>query len=132
MICIRCLRSPPRQPLIFLTSRTFVSASLLYASGTPTKDSSSPVSASPAEPCLVPGPPRPAGASGRPRLKSGTPTGTILKNINFYKNKSDPVALDDSEYPDWLWTLLDQRAATSAGAGPAGDAYCESELPRAL
>ncbi|KAJ1954272.1 hypothetical protein IWQ62_005795, partial [Dispira parvispora] len=34
--------------------------------------------------------------------------GTVLKGINVYTDRTDPVALKDSEYPWWLWTLLDK------------------------
>ncbi|KAJ2851719.1 hypothetical protein IWW36_000864 [Coemansia brasiliensis] len=34
--------------------------------------------------------------------------GTVLKGLNIYKAGKDPVALKDEEYPDWLWTLLDE------------------------
>ncbi|KAI8324788.1 hypothetical protein GQ54DRAFT_295943 [Martensiomyces pterosporus] len=34
--------------------------------------------------------------------------GTVLKGLNIYKDGKDPVALKDEEYPDWLWTLLDE------------------------
>jgi large subunit ribosomal protein L54 len=35
------------------------------------------------------------------------------------KDKPDPVALADEEYPAWLWTLLDstKSAATAAATG---------------
>ncbi|KAJ2900877.1 hypothetical protein IWW38_000252 [Coemansia aciculifera] len=34
--------------------------------------------------------------------------GTQLKGLNIYKEGKDPVALKDEEYPEWLWTLLDE------------------------
>ncbi|KAH3900567.1 related to 54S ribosomal protein L37, mitochondrial [Saccharomycodes ludwigii] len=34
--------------------------------------------------------------------KAGTPL-----NLKIKKTGNDPVALEDSEYPDWLWTVLD-------------------------
>lgn len=34
------------------------------------------------------------------------PEGTLLKNINIYADASDPVALHDNEYPEWLPKLL--------------------------
>lgn len=53
------------------------------------------------------------------RPLSSCPAGTKLTGLNFYKNKPDIYALDDSEYPDWLWTLLadtkHQPSATSSG-----------------
>ena len=32
-----------------------------------------------------------------------------MKGINYMKNGKDPIALEDHEYPDWLWTLLDKN-----------------------
>ncbi|KAK2741767.1 hypothetical protein FQN57_005511 [Myotisia sp. PD_48] len=46
-------------------------------------------------------------ASERKRVSS-VPGGTALRGLNYFKNKVDPIALEDHEYPDWLWTLLDQ------------------------
>ncbi|KAF7724530.1 hypothetical protein EC973_000907 [Apophysomyces ossiformis] len=43
------------------------------------------------------------------RKPSAAPKGTVLKGINFLKDGKDPVALDDAEYPDWLWDLLDEK-----------------------
>ncbi|KTW28364.1 hypothetical protein T552_01624 [Pneumocystis carinii B80] len=40
-------------------------------------------------------------------FKSLAPEGTVLKGINIYKEKMDPIALKESEYPDWLWKILD-------------------------
>lgn len=53
--------------------------------------------------------------------------GTPLKHINYLKGKSDPIALEDWEYPDWLWTLLTPSKTAAAADGEAvGDLYCES------
>lgn len=34
--------------------------------------------------------------------------GTVLKGLGFIKGKEAPLAKDDSEYPEWLWGLLDK------------------------
>lgn len=41
------------------------------------------------------------------------------------KDKSDPVAMEDSEYPDWLWRILDDQkgAGTESGGSDAGMLY---------
>lgn len=39
--------------------------------------------------------------------KSSCAAGTVL-NLKVRKNGDEPVALEDSEYPDWLWTMLDK------------------------
>jgi hypothetical protein len=53
-------------------------------------------------------------------LRSSVPAGTALKGLNFYKDKQDPIAMEDTEYPDWLWGILAEVKgdATGAGAGP--------------
>jgi hypothetical protein len=44
-----------------------------------------------------------------PRKPSSVAAGVELKGINFLKDGKDPVALEDSEYPMWLWDLLDEK-----------------------
>jgi large subunit ribosomal protein L54 len=48
-----------------------------------------------------------------------------LKGLNFYKNKQDPIAMEDHEYPDWLWRALDKKSddATAGAAGGEGDLF---------
>ena len=43
------------------------------------------------------------------RAPSSCPAGTDL-NLKVRKNGDEPVALENSEYPDWLWTILDKEA----------------------
>ncbi|KAI9027518.1 mitochondrial ribosomal protein L37-domain-containing protein [Phycomyces nitens] len=43
------------------------------------------------------------------RTVSAAPAGTPLKGLNYLKDRQDPIALEDSEYPEWLWNLLDER-----------------------
>lgn len=38
---------------------------------------------------------------------------TTVVGANILKEGSDPKILPDSEYPDWLWHLLDKRPALS-------------------
>ncbi|KAI9374744.1 mitochondrial ribosomal protein L37-domain-containing protein [Aspergillus egyptiacus] len=54
------------------------------------------------------------------RPVSSCPAGTVLDGINYFKNKPDLVALEDSEYPDWLWTLLDnpKKEVKTGGVDP--------------
>lgn len=57
-----------------------------------------------------------AAAKKRPAaIVSSVPAGTVLKGLNYHKQRQDPVALADEEYPAWLWTLL------SPVAGAAGE-----------
>lgn len=46
------------------------------------------------------------------------------------KDRQDPVALADDEYPSWLWTILD-RQEKKAEAG-AGDLFSKSKKQRRL
>lgn len=46
-------------------------------------------------------------ASGQAaKIVSSCPAGTPL-NLQIKKSGKEPVALEDSEYPEWLWTVLD-------------------------
>lgn len=40
--------------------------------------------------------------------KSTCPAGTVL-NLKVFKKGDEPVAKEDSEYPEWLWTMLDPK-----------------------
>lgn len=42
-------------------------------------------------------------------VKSSCPAGTVL-NLNVKKSGKDPIALEDHEYPAWLWEVLDKEA----------------------
>ncbi|KAK7206168.1 mitochondrial ribosomal protein L37-domain-containing protein [Myxozyma melibiosi] len=44
------------------------------------------------------------------RVPSSAPEGTRLTGCNVFKNKDEPLALADEEYPDWLWEILDPEA----------------------
>ena len=51
---------------------------------------------------------------------SSVPAGTVLKGLNYIKGKPDPVALEDREYPDWLWGLLQTKGKGGAGGEGGG------------
>ncbi|KAI8460423.1 mitochondrial ribosomal protein L37-domain-containing protein, partial [Phakopsora pachyrhizi] len=36
-------------------------------------------------------------------IKAGTP----LKGLGYIKGVGDPIAKEDHEYPDWLWSLAE-------------------------
>lgn len=61
-----------------------------------------------------------------PLVKSSIPAGQPLKGLNFLKDRQDPVAKADDEYPAWLWTILD-RQEKKAEKG-AGDLFCKFPL----
>lgn len=36
-------------------------------------------------------------------------TETVCRGVNIYKNGEDPMLKEDSQYPDWLWNLLEPK-----------------------
>lgn len=144
MICRRCMQRLARRPP--LSHRTFSYTPPTRASPTasqqqeaqqpiqddhqvptsPTQSSTTPSSSS------SPPPPKtkktPAAAKNVLSSPSSVPAGTVLKGLNFLKNQQDPVALEDHEYPEWLWKALQRKGDVSgAGAGAGdeeGDLFC--------
>ncbi|CAO3591344.1 unnamed protein product [Absidia cylindrospora] len=53
------------------------------------------------------------------RKPSSVAAGTTLSGINFLKDGKDPVALEDNEYPMWLWDLLDEKKQKQKTTKPA-------------
>ncbi|KAF1912500.1 mitochondrial ribosomal protein L37-domain-containing protein [Ampelomyces quisqualis] len=64
-----------------------------------------------------------------PLVKSSIVAGTPLKGLNFEKNKTDPVALADDEYPAWLWTILGRQEKTGE-KDAMGDLFSKSKKQR--
>ncbi|CEP23000.1 unnamed protein product [Cyberlindnera jadinii] len=61
-------------------------------------------------------------------VKSSCKAGTSL-NLKVKKSGEDPVALEDSEYPEWLWTVLDPKAQQAKlDSDPAKKAKKEMRL----
>lgn len=54
-------------------------------------------------------------AAGGPKasILSKEVKSTTVVGANILKDGADPKILADSEYPDWLWHLLDKRPALS-------------------
>ncbi|KAF8475965.1 mitochondrial ribosomal protein L37-domain-containing protein [Kalaharituber pfeilii] len=72
-------------------------------------------------------------AAGKaPHVVSAAPAGTVLKGLNYLKNKHDPIALEDHEYPAWLWTVLEEMKARGALGEEVGDLYSKSKKERRL
>ncbi|PYI01128.1 hypothetical protein BO78DRAFT_433889 [Aspergillus sclerotiicarbonarius CBS 121057] len=51
------------------------------------------------------------------RPPSSCPAGQKLNGLNYFKNKPDVVALEDSEYPEWLWSLLEDSKGSKTAKG---------------
>ncbi|KAK4988072.1 hypothetical protein LTR50_004188 [Elasticomyces elasticus] len=65
-------------------------------------------------------------------VRSTVPAGTVLKGLNFIKGKQDPVAMEDKEYPDWLWGILEHagKSGEKDAKGGDGDLYSKSKKQR--
>ncbi|KAF8533522.1 mitochondrial ribosomal protein L37-domain-containing protein [Trichophaea hybrida] len=114
MLCTRCIGR-------ISARRTVLSATRFYSSSP--ADSDAPVNTP-----LTPGPTKP-----NYETRSSVPAGTKLHGINYFKNKSDPIAMEDHEYPDWLWTVLDSSKKSAANAAEeVGDLYSKSKKARSL
>lgn len=61
--------------------------------------------------------------ASKPRIESSVAKGSVLKGINFLKDGSDPIAMDDHEYPDWLWDLLDEKKQKQKSSKPSNRQY---------
>lgn len=57
-----------------------------------------------------------AGASDASATISSCPAGTTLSGLNIFKDRADPVALPDDQYPTWLWTILEDGKKSATGA----------------
>ncbi|KAI1356701.1 mitochondrial ribosomal protein L37-domain-containing protein [Xylaria sp. FL0043] len=74
-----------------------------------------------------------SGAAPGAESRSSCPEGTVLTGLNYFKNKSDPVALADDAYPEWLWGCLEvQKKADEGEADDAGDEFSKSKKQRRL
>ncbi|KAK9763807.1 hypothetical protein K7432_009199 [Basidiobolus ranarum] len=68
----------------------------------------------------------PAASDAQPKKAlptSSAPEGTVLKGINFTKGKGDPIAKPESEYPEWLWDLLNTEKRDARRNDPNDKAY---------
>ncbi|PGH08052.1 hypothetical protein GX51_01493 [Blastomyces parvus] len=135
MLCSSCrtslLRLPLRQQSWASRQTSRCAVSLPYRQSarqysTPASGGSEPSQPSSAPSITLPSvappsssvPPTPKG-NEPPRVVSGTPAGTTLKGLNYLKNKPDVFAMEDHEYPDWLWGLLDEANAKKTADGKA-------------
>ncbi|KAK2073523.1 hypothetical protein P8C59_007804 [Phyllachora maydis] len=79
-------------------------------------------------------PSTPAAADDKNKaVLSSCPAGTVLNGLNFFKGKTDPVALPDEEYPAWLWNCLEvQKKADASDDDDAGDEFSKSKKQRRM
>jgi large subunit ribosomal protein L54 len=56
----------------------------------------------------------------------------VLKGIQYLKDKPDPVALDDAEYPEWLWDLLDEKKQKQKTSKPTHRQYHRKQSREAI
>jgi len=124
MICRTCLRRVSGlRPNIPSVRRPF-SLAVPRRSATQAETPSS-AAAPPAESPLI-NPHAAADAdAGKPALSS-CPEGTVLKGLNYFKGREDPVALADDEYPAWLWRCLDDTRKVDVADEDEGDEFCAS------
>jgi hypothetical protein len=142
MICNRCLRTAIQRPVALpfrraITTTPIVRSTAAPRQGNPDSSSHTPSAATStgaAQPFSTPLTVSPSAAElqapsqekAAPTVKSSVAAGTPLKGLNFIKGKNDPVALEDGEYPSWLWGILKKKAGESAtDAGSVeGDLFC--------
>ncbi|KAI0863126.1 mitochondrial ribosomal protein L37-domain-containing protein [Xylaria cubensis] len=145
MICRRCLqrasalRTPRAVPSISISWSLPVRNSSRPISSTATRPSAAAAAAAAPETATSTTPPLStplADSDGGGAVKenlSSCPEGTILKGLNYFKNKTDPVALADDAYPEWLWKCLEVQQKTDEGeADDAGDEFSKSKKQRRL
>jgi large subunit ribosomal protein L54 len=126
MICNRCLRTAIRRPCIVLPFRRALTTTSALQTTTPPAATST-GAAQPFSTPLTPSPSAanlqaPSAEKQAPTVKSSVAAGTPLKGLNFLKGKNDPVAMEDSEYPSWLWSILSKKKKGVAEGGSAADA----------
>ncbi|KAK4044503.1 mitochondrial ribosomal protein L37-domain-containing protein [Parachaetomium inaequale] len=115
----------------FTTTLTTRNAAPSPAAAAPATASASASDESSSTPDLTPLTP-PAADSSAPSLSS-CPAGTVLNGLNYFKGKTDPVALADDAYPAWLWKCLEvQKKADAAADADAGDEFSKSKKQRRL
>ncbi|TVY33225.1 54S ribosomal protein L37, mitochondrial [Lachnellula subtilissima] len=142
MICRSCLRkgASSLRPSIF--SRSLTSSIPRLDATTAAPSSSPPVatSTSAAQPFSTPLSPKPndvsLGTSLKPKPKTtALPAsiclpGSVMKGLNYFKGKEDPVALAEEEYPDWLWHVLDVKDNAGIVNEEDGDEFSKSKKIR--
>ncbi|OTA98488.1 hypothetical protein M426DRAFT_69686 [Hypoxylon sp. CI-4A] len=142
MICQRCLQrastlssriprkiSPLRSSITTTTILRPFSSTIARQSSNPAPQPPSP---STSESPVFSTPLSDVPTEDKPAL-SACPEGTVLTGLNYFKNKTDPVALADDAYPTWLWKCLEvQKKADEEADDDAGDEFSKSKKQRRL
>lgn len=66
------------------------------------------------------------------RPPSSCAAGQKMNGLNYFKNKPDVVALEDSEYPEWLWSLLDDSKKNKTATGGVDPSSMEPIFDRVV
>lgn len=135
MICTTCLRRatafnirthtlPSALPRAFSVSALSRTPSQAATQASPASATAAP-SSTPTLSTPVDSPVSENGATQSNRPRSSCPAGTVLTGLNYFKGQTDPVALPDEEYPEWLWECLEFKTAASEEVDAnAGDEFC--------
>ncbi|RWA05827.1 hypothetical protein EKO27_g9279 [Xylaria grammica] len=135
MICRRCLQRAsalstrtPTTPRVPSTTTWSLPVRSRPISSTATRSSAAAAAeAAPIPPLSTPLADSEAGAAPAAERLSSCPEGTVLTGLNYFKNKTDPIALADDAYPAWLWECLEvQKKADEGETDEAGDEFCAS------
>ncbi|OAA59334.1 ribosomal protein L37 [Cordyceps fumosorosea ARSEF 2679] len=120
MFCTRCLRTAVARRQFPVARRQFSAAPFLRSDAAPTLSTPTTAAGEAAAP-----------AKAAPR--SSCPEGTVLTGLNYTKGGSDPVAMKDEAYPEWLWSCLDvTKKRTEGDEDAAGDEFSKSKKQRRL
>ncbi|KAI0136560.1 mitochondrial ribosomal protein L37-domain-containing protein [Xylariales sp. AK1849] len=138
MICRRCLirasaltgtlplrTRPLTRPISATVSVRNAAAAAAAPTPEPASDSTPPTFSTPLGDA--------AAAEAKPAL-SKCSEGTVLTGLNYFKNKTDPLALADDAYPSWLWSCMDVTVKkTDEGASDDAEAeFSKSKKQRRL
>lgn len=66
------------------------------------------------------------------RPPSSCAAGQKMNGLNYFKNKPDVVALEDAEYPEWLWSLLDDSKKNKTATGGVDPSSMEPVIDRVV
>ncbi len=133
MICSSCRRTLASRFRTLAVSPPISSTSLRYASTVPATPNAGPVAAPPSisidqatntqssnasdvsQSTHSSSASSTKGGKAAAKPKSSVPGGKELKGLGYTKLKPKVLALEDDEYPRWLWTLLEEKRPGATG-----------------